>query len=341
MVNVGIVGLGFMGSTHIKAYRQVPETRLAALCSPSGRRLDGDFSDVTGNVGDKEPLKVDMTGVKAFRDVTALVNDPEIDVVDICSPTVAHHPIALAALKAGKHVVCEKPLTRSSKLAREIVEAAERAKSVFMPAMCMRFWPGWADWLKSAIDQNTYGRVLSATFRRVAEPPAWGRQNFFDGAKSGGGLFDLHIHDTDFVQFCFGRPKSVFSSGYTRFSSAIDHVLTHYEVKSGAIVHAEGSWAMTPGFGFNMSYTVNFENATMDFDLSRGADALRLVANGQPPVLLPCSGPDGYVGELRHFIECVRKEKQPTVVTGRDALSSVEICEAEEKSALTKQVVTL
>jgi predicted dehydrogenase len=205
----------------------------------------------------------------------------------------------------------------------------------------MRFWPGWGDWLKAAIDQNTYGRVLSATFRRVAEPPAWGQQNFFDGEKSGGGLFDLHIHDTDLVQFFFGRPKSVFSSGYTRFSKAIDHVLTHYEVASGAVVHAEGSWAMTPGFGFNMSYTVNFENATADFDLARGADALRVIVMGQPPAIISCAGADGYVGELRHFIECVENGKQPSVVTVRDALSAVEICEAEEKSVLTRRAVTL
>lgn len=341
MVNIGIIGLGFMASTHIKAYRQVPEARVAALCSPSGRRLDGDFSDVTGNVGDKQPLKLDMAGVKTFRDAEQFVNDPGVDVVDICAPTPAHHPIALMALAAGKHVLCEKPLARSSKLAREIVEAAERSHRIFMPAMCMRFWPGWGDWLKTAIANQTYGRVLSATFRRVAEPPAWGQHNFFDGAKSGGGLFDLHVHDTDFVQFCFGRPKSVFSSGYTRFSKAIDHVLTHYEVASGAVVHAEGSWAMTPGFGFNMSYTVNFENATADFDLARGADALRLVVMGQAPQIIPCATADGYVGEMRHLIECVQSGRAPTVVTVRDALSAVEICEAEERSVLARQPVSL
>src|ERR1044071_4964478 len=132
MINVGIVGLGFMGSMHLKAYRHVPGVRIAALCSPSGKRLDGDFSGVSGNVGDQEPVKLDMTGVKAFRDVIAFINDPDIHVVDICAPTAAHHSLALAALRAGKHVLCEKPLARSAKVAREIVTAAENAKGVFM-----------------------------------------------------------------------------------------------------------------------------------------------------------------------------------------------------------------
>jgi len=107
--------------------------------------------------------------------------------------------------------------------------------------MCLRFSPEWV-WLQKAIRTGTYGQVLAARFRRVAEPPAWGQKNFFNGAESGGGLFDLHIHDTDFVQYCFGRPEAVFSTGYSKMSGAIDHVVTQYQFASGPIVHAEGSW---------------------------------------------------------------------------------------------------
>src|SRR5688572_4201441 len=168
MTNVGIVGLGFMAATHIKAYRQVDGVKIAALCNPSGRHLDGDFSKVTGNVGDNAPVVLDMNGVKASRNFEDLFNDPGIDLIDICAPTAAHRDLSIAALKAGKRVRCEKPLARSSSAAGEIVEVAEKSKGVFMPAMCMRFWPGWS-WLKQAIDRNEYGQVLGARFRRVAE----------------------------------------------------------------------------------------------------------------------------------------------------------------------------
>ena len=340
MINIGIVGLGFMAATHIRAYRQVERARVKALCNPSGRHLDGDFSNVTGNVGAADPVKLDMAGVKATRDFGDLLKDPEIHVIDICAPTKAHADLGVAALRAGKHVLCEKPLARSSKAAREIVRAAAGARGFFMPAMCLRFWPEWA-WLKQRIDSHAYGKVLAARFRRVAEPPGWGKNTFFNGAESGGALFDLHVHDTDFVQFCFGRPKAVFSTGYVKFTGAIDHVVTQYEVTSGAIVHAEGSWAMTSGFGFNMSYTVNFERATADYDIARGKEALRLCEQGQPARVITCEDPDGYVGELRHFIDAVRLGKAPTVVTAQDALSSVEICEAEERSVLQRQIISL
>ncbi|HZO86378.1 MAG TPA: Gfo/Idh/MocA family oxidoreductase [Verrucomicrobiae bacterium] len=340
MIKVGIVGLGFMAATHIKAYRQIEGVQIAALCNPSGRHLDGDFSKVTGNVGDNAPLVLDMQGVVATRDIIDLLDDPKIQLIDICAPTAAHRDLSMAALKAGKHVLCEKPLARSSAVARQIVDAAKTAKGVFMPAMCMRFWPGWS-WLREVVQSEQYGRVLGARFRRVAEPPAWGQKNFFNGIESGGGLFDLHIHDTDFVQFCFGRPRSVFSTGYSKFSGAIDHVVTQYDVASCPNVTAEGSWAMAPGFGFSMTYTVNFERATADYDLARGADALKLFEEGQTGRTIALTGPDGYVLELQHLIEAIRTGARPNVVTPEDGLSAVEICEAEEKSVDLRQIVSL
>jgi len=340
MINIGIVGLGFMAATHIRAYRQVEGARIAALCNPSGRHLDGDFTNVTGNVGAIEPVKLDMSGVKATKDFADLLNDPEIHAIDICAPTKAHADLAIAALRAGKHVLCEKPLARTAKVAREITATAAKATGLFMPAMCLRFWPEWA-WLKEAIASGRYGGVLAARFRRVAEPPGWGKHTFFNGAESGGALFDLHVHDTDFVQFCFGKPKSVFSTGYTKFSGAIDHVVTQYDVESNAIVHAEASWAMTPGFGFSMSYTVNFERATADYDIARGKDALRLCEESQAARAIAMTGdpPDGYVGELRHFVGCIRRGRPPAVVTAADGLASIEICEAEEKSVRERRIV--
>ena len=340
MIKVGLVGLGFMSATHIRAYRQIAGVRVAAVCSPSGRNLDGDLSKVAGNLGQADPIILDMSEVKAFRDFGDFLADSTIDLIDICTPTQSHHSLAIEALKAGKHVICEKPLARTSMLAAEIAEVAKESKGFLLPAMCLRFWPGWA-WLKQVIDEARYGKVLSASFRRVAEPPGWGQKNFFDGKQSGGALLDLHIHDTDFVQFCFGKPRSVFSSGYTKFSGAIDHVVTQYDVASGSIVSAEGSWAMSKGFGFSMSYSVNFERATVEFNLARGDEALQVCEEGDSFKVQKLEGPDGFVGELTHMVEAIRSGAAPSVVTAADAVSAVEICEAEEKSVATRETVRL
>jgi predicted dehydrogenase len=338
-VNVGVVGLGFMGVTHIKSYFQLPSARLVAVCDAIRQPVNGVLAGVAGNITGSDALKL-PDGCKAYSKIEELLADPNVELVDICVPTPLHHPMALAALKSGKHVLCEKPLSRTSALARDIVNAAKAAKGFFMPAMCLRFWPEWA-WAKEAIEKNTYGKALAARFRRVSEPPGWSKGTYLNGAESGGALLDLHIHDADFVQFLFGRPKSVYANGLTRYSGAIDHVVANYQVASGAAVSAEGSWIMTSGHGFNMAYTVIFEKATVDYDLTRGAEALKLFEEGQPARVLKLDQPDGYVGELRHMIEAIQTGKPPTVVTAQDGLSAIELCEAEEKSIQLRQAVAL
>jgi predicted dehydrogenase len=336
-VNVAVVGLGFMGITHIKAYQQIPGARLVAVCDAVRLPVNGVLGGVGGNIGDPDAVNLGRN-LKAYRKFEELLADPDVELIDLCVPTPLHAPQATAALRAGKHVICEKPLARNPAIARKIVTVAKEAKGFFMPAMCMRFWPGWA-WLKEVAVKKTYGKILAARFRRVSSPPGWSRNTYFKGGDSGGALLDLHIHDTDFVQFLFGRPKSVFSTGLSRFSGAIDHVVTQYKVAGGATVYAEGSWLLTQGF--NMGYTVMFERATADFDLARGADALRLDEEGKPSRTLKLKATDGYGGELRHIIQAIQTRKAPTVVTAQDGLSAVEICEAEEQSVKTGRVVLL
>lgn len=338
MVGFGVIGLGFMGAMHIRSLEKVRGAKLTAICNPSGRRLDGDLSDVGGNIGGAEALRLDMSEIQAFRDIEKLLDCDDVDVIDICAPTAGHVELAVAALKAGKHVICEKPLTRDIASARRIAEAAAASSGFFMPAMCLRFWPEWR-YLKETAASGVHGKLLAARFRRVAEPPGWGHARYFDGDSSGGALFDLHIHDTDFVQFLFGRPSSVFSQGYSWVTEgAYDHVVTQYVVPDGAVVSAEGSWAMTPGFGFNMAYTAQFERATLDYDFSRTEAPLKLFVNDGSAHVISFGGVDGYVGELQYFADCVANGTPPATVTAADGVQSVEICAAEEKSCASGEI---
>lgn len=336
-VNVAVVGLGFMGLTHLKSYQQLPGARIIAVCDAARLPVNGVLAGVSGNITGTDAIDLGKS-IRTYQKLEDLLTDGDVDLVDLCVPTPLHVPQSIAALQAGKHVLCEKPLARTSVLAREIVQAAKSARGFFMPAMCIRFWPGWAG-LKQLAAQNTYGKILTARFRRVSAPPGWSRDSYFKGGDSGGALLDLHIHDTDFVQFLFGRPTSVYSTGQSRFSGAIDHVVTQYKVAGGATVYAEGSWLLTSGF--SMAFTVVFERATLDFESTRGADALQLMEEGQPARPIKPEGIDGYVEELRHFITAIQSGHPPTVVTAADALSAVEICEAEEQSIQTGRIVEL
>src|SRR6185503_1675857 len=128
--------------------------------------LDGDFTTVAGNINTGDPLKLDVSKIKCVRDFNEMIALADLDLVDICAPTAAHPSLAKAALAAGKHVMCEKPMARTSAEAREMVAAAKAAKRILMPAMAVRFWPEWS-WLRDVIQKQEFGRALGARFRRV------------------------------------------------------------------------------------------------------------------------------------------------------------------------------
>jgi predicted dehydrogenase len=338
-VNIAVVGLGFMGVTHLRAYQQVPAARIVAVCDAVRLPVNGILAGVAGNIKKSDDINLGPA-VKVFRKLEEVLADAEVTLVDLCTPTPLHREQAIAALKAGKQVLCEKPLARTSAAAREILQAESVAPGFLMPAMCMRFWPGWS-WLKEVVEQNRYGQVLAARFRRISEMPGWSKQGTYSsaGADLGGALFDLHIHDTDFVQFLFGRPRRVFSTGVTDAAGSINHVVTQYVYPGGPAVSAEGGWLLTKGF--NMGYTLHCERATLDFDLSRGANAMQVIEEGQPPRFVTYDGPDGYGEEIRYLVECAQAGRRPTVVTAQDGVTALEICEAEEKSLKTGNVVEL
>jgi predicted dehydrogenase len=332
-INIGVAGVGFMGATHLRIYQRVRGVRIAAVCDVSGRIKNGVLGGVAGNIQQTDALRF-RTETRVVRTFEALLEDPAIDVIDICTPTALHPAQAIAALRAGKHVICEKPLATTSAEARQVAKAAAQARGFLMVAMGVRFWPGWS-LLKEVVSEETYGTVLAASFRRLSSRPTWGA----GASHPGGALLDLHIHDTDFVNYVFGRPAAVFCSGVLGGSGAVDHVATQYIYPGGSAVQAEGTWLLHGGF--NMAYTVYAEGVTLDYDFQRGAEALRVTRAGKASQTMKLRGEDGYNVELRHFIDCIREGRPSPVVSAADAVACLEICEAEEKSARTGKIVSL
>jgi predicted dehydrogenase len=341
MINVGVIGLGMMGLTHLDVYAKRSDANVVAVADRDPARLSGQ-SRATGNVDGQAQGAFDITKVKGYAEGMELINDKSVDLVDICLATPLHVQYAIAALKKGKHVLVEKPLARTFKDAIKLVKASQKAKGLAMCAMCMRFWPGWT-WLKEAVDKRTFGPVLSASFRRLATMPPGAF--YANGELSGGAILDLHLHDADFVQFVFGKPNSVFSQGYTKTSGQLDHVLTHYFYEGAApgqaapIVTAEGTWAMAAPYEFRMQYTVNFRDATAVFDLLN-SKPLALYRGGQKETV-ELDARMGYEIEIAYFLDCIAKGQQPSVVTLQDAADAIKLIEAEAKSATTGKPVRL
>ncbi len=337
-IRVGVIGLGFMGATHIAAWQRAAKDgfpcRLAAVADRRAHRRAGELWDVGGNaVSDTSirELAFDPKTVKGHESAAQLLADPEIDLVSICTPTDTHVHLAITALRTGKHVLVEKPVALKVEDVRQLADVARLSGKICMPAMCMRFWPAWK-WLKDCIDDRSLGKLHAVTFTRLATAPTWNPKFHFDAARSGGALFDLHIHDTDFVHFCFGQPSAVSSTGYVGASGDIDHISTSYQfasIDAPKLVTAEGGWHQHAGFAFRMRYIAIFEHATIDFDLTRDPPLL-LCRDGQATPV-PMSNLNGYDAEMRHILNIVTGTERSHLATLKDAENVTKTLQAERR----------
>lgn len=328
-IQVGILGLGMMGKCHHDTYAKLKGIKVAAICDGDEKKRGGDV----GGFG-----KVDMSKYKIYAEAGELFADPAIDVVDIDLPTYLHAKYAIAALQAGKHVICEKPMARTSAEARQMIAAAKKTGKKLFLAHCIRFWPAYVK-AREIILSGKYGRVLSARFCRISPLPGWSWQGWLhDDAKSGRCALDLHVHDADFVQYLFGKPKSVLSLGGGLTKKGLDHIITSYEYGGGRFVTAEGAWEYAPSFPFSMTFSIAMETATLDMTRDLVLSLCPLKGKAQP-VKVPKG--DGYEYELKHFADCIRRNADSDVVPPESALHSLQLVEAEIESVRAGKPVTV
>jgi len=336
MTNIGVIGLGMMGSTHLDIYGQREDVRIVAVADQDADRLHGK-AKAAGNIEGQAQGGVDLSEAKKYESAEELIADADVQMVDVCLPTPLHRTMGEKVLEAGKHLFVEKPLARTYEDARALAEKAEASQGLSMPGMCMRFWPGWT-WLKAAIDDQRYGRLLSLHFRRLTSNP--GGPFYTNGEANGGAILDLHVHDADTVQWCCGMPAAVSSVGHTGVTGKIDYVVSQYQYEGGPTVTAEGGWSLADGFGFEMQFTANFEKATAKFDINNDPWLQVIEPGGQWQDMALEPGM-GYEHEIAYFLDCIANGSSPKIVTLRDAAESVRLVEAEVQSIEQRQPVAL
>ena len=318
-MKIAVLGLGFMGSTHLKAWKKISEAQLVAVASNVEKQLTGDLSDIQGNIGGPGE-KMDFSQVKKYRDPLEAVRDPEIDAVDICLPTHQHAEAAIAALRAGKHVLVEKPMALDGATADCILAEAANSGRILMVAQVLRFVPSYrsaAELLRS----GALGPVRSAIFRRRCAAPAWS-QWLSDPKASGGGVFDLLIHDVDFCLHVFGVPEAVSARGYEDMARGIDWILAEFHYPGIGTVALSGGWHHPKAFPFSMEYTVVADGGTLEFASSGVPLTLYSAAGKEEKLAVP--EVDGYEQEIRYFMECASAGRKP------------EFCPPEQSAAAVK-----
>ena len=332
-VRIGIIGGGWPGKAHAKGYQAAGGFKLAAVADLiPGRR---------------KQMMDEFAVQREYADARELVDDKEIDAISICLPNYLHAPIAVAALKAGKHVMCEKPPGLSVKEARQIEAAATKAGKVVLYGMQRRFG-GNEQAAQQAIAKGYAGDVYHAraTWTRTRGIPL-GTGWFTDKSKSGGGaMIDIGLPMLDVAWHLLGQPApiSVFGVTHRQFGDLMPQdLVADVEDAAFAMIRFEGgqslelsaSWAMNqPPSQNGASCRVYGSKGAVDVYTGAGAVLHQAISekgeSKETALKLPKTV--GHTALMRHFRECILGSAAPTI-GAKDGVRLMEMIEGIYRSA--------
>jgi predicted dehydrogenase len=349
MLRVGIVGIGFMGWIHYLGYKQAEGVKLAAIATRDEKRRSGDWRGIQGNFGPPGE-QVDLSGVAKHADWQELIRDPNVDVVDICLPPHLHAEVATAALRAGKHVFCEKPLGLTAAECDQMVASAKKSGKHLYTGHVLPFLPEYVK-AREIIGSGQHGKLLGGHFFRVISDPSW-LKDFFDPARVGGPLIDLHVHDAHFIRLLFGMPNAVMSQGRMR-GDVVEYCNTFFRFPDKSLaVSATSGVVNQQGRPFAHGFEIHLEGATLFFQFAvLTGDAGNLVV---PLTVLGADGkvtrpkmPAGdpmiaaFAAEIDEMAKCAAANRPSSLLGGDLARDAIVLCHKQTEAVRTGAIVTV
>ncbi|HUR44399.1 MAG TPA: Gfo/Idh/MocA family oxidoreductase [Candidatus Saccharimonadales bacterium] len=341
---VAVLGAGFIADIHMECYhRFVPEAEVVGVYSRDVQRGQAFAS--------KHHIPAH------FKTIEQAITDSGCEVVDVCLPNFLHHRAVMAAAAAGKHVIIEKPLALTLEEGSEMIEACKRARVKLMYAEELCFAPKY-ERVRLLVNEGAFGRIymLKQAEKHSGPHTDW----FYDVNQSGGGvLMDMGCHGLAWFRWMLGgRPKALSVTAYMQNgllhkgrTIGEENSVVLVEFEGGAIGMAENSWAKQGGM--EDSAEVYGTGGVCYADLFQGNSALTYSEKGYGYAMEKAGSTQGwtftvfeeafnqgYPQELKHFITCVREDREP-VITGEDGLAVLELMYAAYESAGSGRKVEL
>lgn len=341
-LNIGVIGAGSISVVHLNSYQGNSDVTIAAICDLNETRA-------------KE--KAEKYGAsKVYTDYNELLADPDIDAVSICTWNNTHAEISIAALKAGKHVLVEKPLCQTVEQALEVEKAVKESGKLLQVGFVRRYASN-TQILKQFIDDKELGDIYYAKascLRRLGNPGGW----FSDKTRSGGGpLIDLGVHVIDICWYLMGRPKVKSVSGNTynklgnrsnvknlAFYRAADYDAEKNDVEdlANALIRFENGASLMVDVSFTLhakkdELTVKLYGdkggAEMEPELAIVAEKFDTILNVTPQVNnLSFDFASAFQNEINHFVDSIRGVKE-TLSPVQDGVEMMKILCAIYESA--------
>lgn len=312
--NVGVIGVGSMGYNHVRIYSELENANLVAI------------SDMVRGTLDKVSKEFNTVG---YVDYDNILQIDDIEVVNICVPTVFHHDVVMRAIEAGKNVLVEKPIASKLNEAEEMIKAAEDAGVTLATGHVERFNPA-VRVAKKLIDEGAIGEVVTANSKRLGPfPPR---------IRDVGVAIDLAIHDIDIFNYLFNsRANTVFANMSSKLKNCEfeDHaeIMTKYD--SGVLSILETNW-LTPYKKRQLNITGIDGIISVDY----GNQTVTLFKENNQVEDIKVENKEPLKEELRSFVDCVQNNTPPKV-SGKDGYEALRIVDAAMTSSKDKRLVYL
>jgi UDP-N-acetylglucosamine 3-dehydrogenase len=308
-INVGVIGCGVWGRNHARVYREIPFTNLHTISDIDEARA-------------REIAQ--LNGSEYTTNIDELIEDPEIELVSICTPTVTHADIGLKALEAGKHVLVEKPMTDTLEEAQALMKKAEQKGLKLTVGFVERFNPAVSKALE-LVQKDTIGDVILAHTRRVSRRPM--------RIGDVGVIKDLAVHDIDIICQLFPNgPEKVFCTAGSIAHSFEDYANINLRYAGDRNAFVETNW-LTPRIRRDLTITGSEGSITVQYRTQEVT--IETNEKLEQPLL-------GYeeplYRELESFSKAVIEDTEP-VVTGLDGYKTLKICTAALQSAENGEAV--
>ena len=311
-LGVAVIGTGFWGKNHARVYKELASTELVAIC------------DVNAEIAKSI---ADQFGVKAYTTSTRMLKNEEIEAVSVCTWSTSLAKEALKALKAGKHVLVEKPMAANTRQAEKLLETAEKNDLHLTVGFLMRFIPGLQH-IREAVENKKIGELVCVAAKRVSQWP--------ERIGDVGVVKDMAIHDIDVMRYIFNEdPITVYAkTGSMRHKKFEDYAQIMLTYKDGKSAFIESNW-LTPYKTRTLTVTgsdaiMRLDYITQELWIEEPKETLQPRYPWQEPLKL----------ELQHFADCILAKKKP-LITAADGLKALQIAEAALQSSSKNRAIKL
>jgi len=321
MVRIGVVGTGGMGRGHCNSLPNVANCQFTAV------------ADVRLEVAKEVAEKFDL---KAYGDYNEMWDD--VDGIVVATPPDFHKEVVVAAAEAGVHSFCEKPISRTLADSDAMIEATDKAGVIFMIGQVLRFYPVHVLG-KELVDAGEIGDVvyIETDYSGRYSAPRTKPSSWYGTM---GGLLENGIHKADLINWYGGEATTVASEvgSFSGYEDWEDYAVTLIRYKSGIVGILR--WGGFMGARGTNDTIIDGSKGSLRLSMSSGKVYKKLIGEGDWTELTPNVSPSGVVGELTHFVDCIRENKKP-IIDGRGGKHAIEVVIASYRSAKEKTKVIL